>query len=796
MVQASDPYVKGAPPSREGARVTELIVHGVGGAPPTDLLDDFHPERVSGDRHAGFYRPKEPPERDGLDPEQYPREAFAWGGLTSGDSSRALWFLLLPFALMNASGWMHPPGPDSERPYAARSKIVLRLLAALGTVMAVVMFAHLAMDLVGYQCGWRYEACRDTHWWLSWLDGGFFVDHPARVIAAASLVPLGGLTLFWGAGWLSVTRFEEYVVRGKRQPELSPDPDLPLDHNSFWRGAKPVRRLRRLHFQLGVATTAVTLATTAALLTAAGWSLWVHLAVWGSAALVIGLLGLIAHPSATVSAAHAVQDGALRLWAWVAAWALYALAVGVSIWGIAARDREDSTPRLDGLIPVETLLTGTQVLVGFVLFLWLWRRGTRGSFLRLGPFVAQLLGWFMLISLWAGSGIRLADWFGDGVADTSRFWFSQEATCAMGEFCYPIWFEDAAVAFAGVLIVGALLVAWTLRPWARVDTSLLEADFKPSADNPTPPGLDPPRPWDEGDEARARSIAKLYAHSRLATKADGVMTGVLVIGVAAFLVISPIQAGGWRFWSWLVTGSGWLVAFVPIGVVLLVRIALRNPSARRGIGGVFDVLTFFPRRTHPFAPPCYGERAVPQLAWRLGWLAEDDRGVVVRAHSQGTALTAATLLADGTQRERVALMTYGSPLVMLYQRHFPAYFGAIVARTAAGFASERSWVHLHAHTDVLGCRLEPESNLVVQHRVLDPHRWDPTQDGDPAPSPLAHSTYHTHPDADAWARHLMLRLAGDSTTEPPVRDDPNDTCDDRPAPPPSTSSEQPTPAGV
>ena len=94
-MQPSDPYVQAAPPSREGAHVTELIVHGVGGAPPTDLLGDFHPERVSGDRHAGFYRPQEPPDRGDLDPDEYPREAFAWGGLTSGDSSRALWFLLL-----------------------------------------------------------------------------------------------------------------------------------------------------------------------------------------------------------------------------------------------------------------------------------------------------------------------------------------------------------------------------------------------------------------------------------------------------------------------------------------------------------------------------------------------------------------------------------------------------------------------------------------------------------------------------------------------------------------------------
>ena len=35
------------------------------------------------------------------------RESYSWGGLTSGKASRALWLLLLPFALANLAGWMH-----------------------------------------------------------------------------------------------------------------------------------------------------------------------------------------------------------------------------------------------------------------------------------------------------------------------------------------------------------------------------------------------------------------------------------------------------------------------------------------------------------------------------------------------------------------------------------------------------------------------------------------------------------------------------------------------------------------
>ncbi len=60
-----------------GVEATELIVHGVGGALPSDLLDDHHPTRVSGDHLAGFYRPQTGPARalgEGFDltPEHYP----------------------------------------------------------------------------------------------------------------------------------------------------------------------------------------------------------------------------------------------------------------------------------------------------------------------------------------------------------------------------------------------------------------------------------------------------------------------------------------------------------------------------------------------------------------------------------------------------------------------------------------------------------------------------------------------------------------------------------------------------
>ena len=55
--------------------------------------------------------------------------------------------------------------------------------------------------------------------------------------------------------------------------------------------------------------------------------------------------------------------------------------------------------------------------------------------------------------------------------------------------------------------------------------------------------------------------------------------------------------------------AGWLVG--------LLRSAYSDPSKRKTIGALWDVGTFWPRAAHPFAPPCYGERAIPEVVDRV-----------------------------------------------------------------------------------------------------------------------------------------------------------------------------------
>ncbi|WP_435817699.1 hypothetical protein [Micromonospora parva] len=53
--------------------------------------------------------------------------------------------------------------------------------------------------------------------------------------------------------------------------------------------------------------------------------------------------------------------------------------------------------------------------------------------------------------------------------------------------------------------------------------------------------------------------------------------------------------------------------------------------------------TFWPGAAHPFAPPCYAERAVPELTCRITHLVNSGNAVVLTGHSHGSVLLAATV---------------------------------------------------------------------------------------------------------------------------------------------------------
>lgn len=250
--------------------VTELRIHGVSGTPPDESLNDPNVTRVSGDSTAGFYRRVwlggEPPATlpyadvpaagggrgDGRVP--FRREAYSWGGLTSGAGSRALWMLLLPFMLANVAFWMYPvarqPGQRGPRPLRELSAIFQRLFSLSLTVTLIMAAVAISADLAGWQCGGS-SACLAKHGFLHFLSLSFF-QPPGHRLAVATLLPLAVVALLWVLGNKSWNNYERIQVPATDQ--ASP---LPIGDRRMWNGAEPVRRLRSLHVSTGFATAGI-----------------------------------------------------------------------------------------------------------------------------------------------------------------------------------------------------------------------------------------------------------------------------------------------------------------------------------------------------------------------------------------------------------------------------------------------------------------------------------------------------------------------------------------------------------
>lgn len=184
---------------------------------------------------------------------------------------------------------------------------------------------------------------------------------------------------------------------------------------------------------------------------------------------------------------------------------------------------------------------------------------------------------------------------------------------------------------------------------------------------------------------------------------------------------------------------------------------------------LWDLGTFWPRAAHPFAPPCYAARAVPELGRRIIYHAEQGRGVLLAGHSHGSVLLAATLLQLPPHVcGRLALLTYGSPLRRLYARLFPAYVGDQVLREVGERVNWR-WVNLWRDTDPIGGWIfsphRPGRQPVtpgpaghVDRRLRDP--WDVVPPpGDSVPPPIiGHWPGEEDPRLAATVADLARRL--------------------------------------
>ncbi|MEU8083090.1 hypothetical protein AB0B57_05660 [Micromonospora sp. NPDC049101] len=653
--------------------VVELRVHGVSGARPSAVLHEARVRQVAGDDSGGFHRRAG---SDDTDPDGLTLEAYRWADLPSGTVARTLSMVfLLPFMLSNLAVWMRPAGRR-----AAGVTILCRLLALNLTVVYVVSIAGVALDLLAWRClgAARCRAPFDT---LAGLD-----DRPVgQRLAVLTLLPIAAIVLL--------------RLLGTRRSRPAGNP--------LWAVEPLVARLRAIHVAAAFAVLDLLLLTArrAGGATPATTLLWTL-----SAAVLLVCVGLLAAPGLIDRASTAGMS------TWFArAVGVVAVALSVSTLVAVAGDGRDwpSSAGLPGYGAIAGgALLGQMTLLVLLSGLVLWRHGRArarsGLPGGLGATVIAAIAVGLAGAFSAGlvyqAGDLLGGFRGDGGPPLPYRW------TILAVFLHVV---------AAVLACAAITLR-SRRRRCRAAADITARDFP----------VVPPEAT-----GRLRLATKAVARARF-TEWLGVLAttyaALAVIGLATSLLGATGRGPEDLTWRFLGLPAGFVGMALAAGTYIVAAVVLvllsggvfayRTAWFRRHVGILWDLGTFWPRAAHPFAPPSYADRAVPELADRITQLTERHAGVVLCGHSHGSALLAlAVLRLPPHTRRRVALLTYGSPLDRLYARLFPAYLNRGVLREVGERVGWR-WLNLWRDTDPVG------GWIFAAHRPGDP----PPDAADPA----------------------------------------------------------------
>lgn len=750
----------------------ELLVHGVGGATAQEMLADPCTVRITGDTTASIHRRTSDAADRPFDGRPPVREAYTWSNLTSGNGARALWLLLLPFMVVNMAHWMRPATPAQHRAHRGYD-ILVRLIALSLTVLLIAGACAVALDLVAWQCAGS-DRCAERATWLGPLAAqhGWWAQ-PGRRLALAAAVPALLTALLW---WLSHRTWSAYESASPPVRSLPDGPGSPaLSRPGFWYGRGLVCRLRAAHTAAGLLTvTGALLAVTRlhdrgphgeSALAALGWLLAALLAAGWTA-----VVYLVARDGRTeeVPDRQPMPRGATAL-SW-AALALLLCAAAHAAWSRPEWTAGGGHPGHSVFVAL-TVVQGGLVIALAVTARHLHRcvpPADRGALAGLGGAAMALLGCTLAGVLTGGVAQRIADWLDPGAAAGEP-----RATIAGP----PVLLSWQATAIPAVLLVAvgfaAVAVARVRRYRRRLAPQVPER-YAGERGAPLP--------------ERSRRIASAIARAELTDATPGLVgwvTGTsLVLGLAVVAgsltgrspsdtaEVAPAPVA-WTAELCQSLGS-WLMGLGVVVLAAMGRRAYRDPAARRTVGILWDVGTFWPRAAHPFAPPCYAERAVPDLSWRMGtWIDATGGRLVISGHSQGSVLaTAAVWQLDAATRSRVALLTYGSPLARLYGRWFPLYFGP--SALAALHRAVPCWRNLWRDTDPIGGPVGVAGDgAPVDRRPLPDPRHYGRNLRCPLPEPvLGHGEYDQDPAYEEERAALFRALLRDPAAAVPEQPGP------------------------
>ncbi|MEW2431024.1 hypothetical protein AB0877_23680 [Micromonospora sp. NPDC047644] len=702
--------------------VVELRVHGVSGGDPTVILDRPGVRQVAGDDSGGFHRPD--PAED-TDPDGVTLEAYRWGDLPAGTVARTLSMVfLLPFMFSNVAVWMLPTG----RRRAAGVTMLCRLLALNLTVLYVVSIAGVALDLFAWRC-LGAARCREPFDTMAGLDG----RHLGQRLCVLALLPIAAIVFL--------------LLVGTRRSHP--------DGNAVWTVEPLVQRLRAIHVAAALAVLDLMLLVARH---SAGATVGTTLLLTLSVVVLLVCVGLLAAPGLAERAVMA------RTAEWTARTAAV-LAVGMTVATLVLVARDDhgwpSSTGMPGYGGIAAgALFGQMTLLVVLSGLVLWHRGRAGggSTLRRGLGAAVVAAFAVGLASGLSAGLvyqigqLLRGYSGDGGPPLPYRW------TLLSFFLHVV---------AGVLVCGALTLLSRRRRRVAA-TAITRRDFP----------VVPPEA-----AGRLRLTMTTIARARFTEWLGLIATTYAVLALIG-LITSLVGRTGRepeqlalqvfglppRAVEMGLTGSTYLLAGLLLTLLAGGVFAYRTAWFRRHVGILWDLGTFWPRAAHPFAPPSYADRAVPELADRISQLAERHAGVLLCGHSHGSALLAlAVLRLPPRVRRRVALLTYGSPLDRLYARLFPAYLNEGVLREV-GERVEWRWLNLWRETDPVGGWVfaahrpgDPPPDPAdpagqVDRRLRDPAHLLPAPGERSAPPLRGHHPGETDPEFRAAVRELTERL--------------------------------------
>lgn len=808
-----------------GERVTELRIHGVSGSDGPTMLEHPTVLQVAGDAITGFFR-RWNPGGEGRPSVRWKLEAYSWGGLTERPLASASWQLLAPFMLYNLAHFMLPPAPQpgggapthEARPDPGHrvARAVLRLLALAATVQFVTAAATVTVSTVAWQAAGHPGSLPAWMGWYTHLFPGWRV--------AIALLSIGAVVaLLWRISVVTASKYEGRTSRrwqGMRGSEAWSS--WPLAQPGFWKGMKLVSGQRFIHAAAALAAAALLVAYPASD------------PVWGQRSALVFAAAVLAAAAVVIASPasdrHNVtmtgsepEQAQVRWWHWalLAAGVVAILgAAAVSGWTDRSADPQYRMLPGAGAFLLWLLVAQLTLLLVFGVVVAALARRARataddgfrpylgGHLATLIALLAFLFGGLLTAALNLGVAGLL------GTAVPSELLLQPPAPANRLYVPWPVYaFGAAAIG----MLIGALAAGLPLYLRYRRNWQLFHRppDADPQADGAGKPLV----AGDYGRDAASKAckngekVAKAWAVGLVADDAvravtwlaGGGLIGLLTVETLA--LISDAQSARLQISVGFLHQVASVISLVTVALAVwlvgLLRAAYTNPSKRKTIGALWDVATFWPRAVHPFAPPCYGERAVPELVDRvlllMGKLTDGENlpgqqalaaeyrltvecgPILLTGYSQGSIIApavAAQLPQEVLQGPGFALLTLACPARRLYGRTFPRYFGKQhldELRDLLAHGGPERWRNAVRRSDYIGSWIFSPPPPVRDREYLKGHLdqlcWDPVilaPDKQPTPPPIhRHSGWWQDPRTDELGSYLVDLLESTPPAGPP-----------------------------